>query len=71
MLGSLNDVWGYSVLGMFADSFEDEVHSLYRRSLYEPVAREEVDDLLARYGVRFEDLPSWLHARVGEIEIAG
>lgn len=71
MLGSLNDVWGYSVLGMFADSFEDEVNSLYRRSLCEPVPRDEVDDLLDRYNVRFEDLPSWLHARVGEIEVAG
>lgn len=27
MLGSLNDVWSYSVLGMFADSFEDEANS--------------------------------------------
>lgn len=70
MLGSLNDVWSYSVLGMFADSLEDDVNTLYRRSLREPVQREEVDDLLANYNVRFEDLPSWLHARVGEIEVA-
>ncbi len=69
MLGSINDVWGFSTLGMMADSFEDEVNSLRKRSFMEPVSREEVDDLLAKYNVRFEDLPTWLHVKVGEIEI--
>lgn len=69
MLGSIDDVWSYYTLGMRADSFEDEVESLYKRSLMYPVAREDVDNLLHKYGVSFSDLPSWLHARVGEIEV--
>lgn len=69
MLGSIDDVWGYYTLGMWADSFEDEVESLYKKSLLYPVAREDIDNLLSKYGVRFSELPSWIHARVGEIEV--
>lgn len=69
MLGSIDDVWSYYTLGMRADSFEDEVESLYKKSLAYPVSRGDVDNLLAKYGVRFEELPSWIHARVGEIEV--
>jgi hypothetical protein len=70
MLGSIDDVWAYSTLGMFADRFEDEVNSLYKKSLVYPVSREDVENLLAKYNVRYAELPSWLHARVGEIEVA-
>lgn len=71
MLGSINDVWAYSTLGMMAESFEDEVDSLRKRSFVEPVRREDVDGLLSKYNVKFENLPTWLHAKVGEIEIQG
>lgn len=69
MLGSVKDPWSYSALGMFADSFEDEVNSLYKKSRIIPVPRSAVDALLDKYNVNFEELPSWLHARVGEIEV--
>lgn len=69
MLGSINDVWSYSALGMFADRFEDEVDFLYKKSLAYPVSRADVDNLLAKYNVDFNSLPSWLHAKVCEIEV--
>lgn len=69
MLGSINDVWSYYTLGMQAENFEDEVESLYRKSLAYPVSRRDVYSLLAKYKVRFEELPTWIHARVCEIEV--
>lgn len=57
------------VLGMFEEAFEDEVDSLLARSRRYPVSRADVEGLLARYGVRFSDLSTWLRGKVGDIEV--
>ena len=63
------DFWSYSVLGMYEEEFSDKVDSLHRRSLIEPVSRNEVTALLDEYSVRLSDLPTVIKWKIGDIEV--
>lgn len=63
------DPYNYTLLGMYAESFEDEVDSLYRKSLSNPVSRREVENLLARYSISYGDVPSWIRGKLGDVEV--
>lgn len=63
------DFWSYSVLGMYEEQFSDKVDSLHRRSLIEPVSRNEVTALLDEYHVRLSDLPTVIKWKIGDIEV--
>lgn len=63
------DFWSYSVLGMYEEEFSDKVDSLHRRSLIEPVSRNEVTALLDEYNVRLSDLPTVIKWKIGDIEV--
>lgn len=63
------DFWSYSVLGMYEEEFSDKVDSLYRRSLVEPVNRQEVMSLLDEYGVSLSELPTVIKWKIGDIEV--
>lgn len=63
------DPYNYTILGMYQESFEDEVDSLYRKSLSNPVPRREVEDLLARYNISYGDVPSWIRWKLGDVEV--
>lgn len=63
------DFWSYSVLGMYEEQFSDKVDSLHRRSLIEPVSRNEVTALLDEYNVRLSDLPTVIKWKIGDIEV--
>lgn len=65
----ITDPYNYTVLGMYAESFEDAVDSLYYRSLSNPVTRGEVEDLLAEYNISYGDVPSWIRWKLGDVEV--
>jgi len=54
-------------LGMFEEDFENEVDALARAT--RPIYRSGVYDLFNRYHVTWEDLPTWLRGKVGDIEV--
>lgn len=65
----ITDPYNYTILGMYAEAFEDEVDSLYQRSLSNPVPRGEVEYLLARYNISYGDVPSWIRWKLGDVEV--
>lgn len=65
----ITDPYNYTVLGMYQDRVEDDINSLYKRSLKIPVRREEVENLLTQYGINFYQLPTWLKWKIGDIRI--
>ena len=65
----ITDPYNYTILGMYQERIEDDIDSLYRRSMKTPIYREEIENLLAQYGIDFCQLPSWLKWKIGDIKI--